>query len=96
MTDNISQRKLPLDNIKMLIPIRCFSCNACVGNKYETYQALLAEGKTQKEALDMMKIRRFCCRRMLLSHVEIIDKLISYAEDTKTETRGKTELKNNQ
>lgn len=31
-----------------------------------------------REALDIMEIKRYCCRRMFLTHVEIIDELLKY------------------
>lgn len=31
-----------------------------------------------REALDIMTITRYCCRRMFLTHVEIIDDLLKY------------------
>lgn len=61
----------------MIIPIRCFSCNKVIGNKWEPYQKLLSDGKTPKEAMDKLSITRYCCRRMILSHVDIIDRLIA-------------------
>jgi len=39
---------------------------------------LLEEKKTEGQALDLLGLRRYCCRRMILTHVELIDKLILY------------------
>ncbi|KAL5108326.1 DNA-directed RNA polymerase I II and III subunit RPABC5 [Taenia crassiceps] len=50
----------------MIIPIRCFTCG-----KVAEY----AEG----DALDTLGLRRYCCRRMILSHVDLIEKLLNYA-----------------
>lgn len=61
----------------MIIPIRCFSCNKVIGNKWEPYQKFLKDGKTPKEAMDELGLGRYCCRRMILSHVDIIDRLIA-------------------
>ncbi len=60
----------------MIIPVRCFTCGKVIGNKYETY---LTYGNGQEKlALDELKLNRYCCRRMLLTHVNLIDKLLSY------------------
>ena len=63
-----------------MLPIRCYSCGKITGNKYKTYQAMIKEGKTKKEALDELGLKRYCCRRILLSHVNLIDKLLKYTE----------------
>ena len=31
------------------------------------------------EALDQLQIKRYCCRRMLLTHVDLVDKISCYA-----------------
>ena len=62
----------------MIIPVRCFTCGKVTGNKYEQYMNLIQNGKTEAEALDIIGMRRYCCRRMILGHVEIIDQLLQY------------------
>jgi DNA-directed RNA polymerase I, II, and III subunit RPABC5 len=60
----------------MIIPIRCFTCNKVTGNKWNPYCKLLQSGKTEAEALDLLGLKRYCCRRMLLGHVNVIDQLL--------------------
>ena len=55
----------------MIIPVRCFTCNKVVANKWEKYQQLVREGRTEKEAMDQLGLWRYCCRRMVFSHVDI-------------------------
>lgn len=57
----------------MIIPVRCFSCGSVIGSKWESYQKMLEEGKSIKEALDELDLNRFCCRSAMMSHVETID-----------------------
>jgi len=63
----------------MIIPVRCYSCGKVIGNLYEQYQQLLNEDYTEAEALDALRLDRFCCRRMILSHIDLIDDLIPYS-----------------
>tara|TARA_B100001094_G_scaffold252978_1_gene251215 strand:- start:3660 stop:3863 length:204 start_codon:yes stop_codon:yes gene_type:complete len=62
----------------MIIPVRCFTCGKVTGNVYNKYIELLQEGKTEKEALDILGLERYCCRRMLISHVDLIEQLLQF------------------
>lgn len=31
-----------------------------------------------REAMDRLKLKRYCCRRMILTHVDLIEKLLAY------------------
>jgi len=61
----------------MIIPVRCFTCGKVIGNKWEKYQQLITEYE-EKDVLDMLGMNRYCCRRMLLTHIELINKLLNY------------------
>lgn len=56
----------------MIIPVRCFSCGTPVSAFYEDYQGLVKKGKSAKEAMDSLGIKRYCCRRMLLAQVDLL------------------------
>ncbi len=62
----------------MIIPVRCFSCGKLVGDKWEPFSKRVAAGEHPKEVLDDVGIDRYCCRRMLLSHVELIDDILEF------------------
>ena len=63
----------------MIIPVRCFTCGKVVGDKWEQYMRLLTDSHmNEAEALDSLKLERYCCRRMLLTHVDLIEKLLAY------------------
>lgn len=67
----------------MLIPVRCFTCNKEISSFYDPYVQLLKGDHTEAEALEELEIDRICCRRMLLCHVDIAEKLmrLNGAED---------------
>ena len=62
----------------MYFPIRCFTCGAVIADKYEEYVKHVKEGKNPAKVLHDMEIERYCCRRMFLSHVEVMDKIVKY------------------
>ena len=65
----------------MYFPIRCFTCGAVIADKYEEYAKRVKEGKNPAKVLEEMEIERYCCRRMFLSHVEVMDKIVKYRKN---------------
>ncbi len=59
----------------MIIPVRCFSCGKVVGNVYEIYRNRVDKGDDPGEVMDELGIDRYCCRRMLLAHTDLIDEV---------------------
>ena len=83
----------------MIIPVRCFTCNKVIGDKWEKYQELVKHSYTQtdepvsnesgskvllhnlknktKQAviLDKLGLKRYCCRRHILAHIDLIDEI---------------------
>ncbi|MEM0331709.1 MAG: DNA-directed RNA polymerase subunit N [Archaeoglobaceae archaeon] len=70
--------EIPMDENSSDFPVRCFSCGTVIGHLYEKYKELLKNGKTPKEALDELKINRYCCRRMFLTHKSIIKEIVRF------------------
>ncbi len=33
---------------------------------------------TQSDAMDQLALKRYCCRRMVMTHVDLIEKLLKY------------------
>lgn len=58
--------------------MRCFSCGKVIGDKWDAYIALLVQGKEEGVALTELGLQRYCCRRMVLTHVDLIEKLLHY------------------
>ncbi|KAJ3385099.1 DNA-directed RNA polymerase II subunit L [Chytriomyces hyalinus] len=60
----------------MLIPVRCFSCGKVIGNMWDQYLTYLQMDIPEGEALTKLGLQRYCCRRMVLTHVDLIEKLL--------------------
>ncbi|KAF8591371.1 hypothetical protein K439DRAFT_998053 [Ramaria rubella] len=61
-----------------IIPVRCFSCGKVIGDKWNKYLELLSRDISEGDALDELQLKRYCCRRMVLTHVDLIEKLLHY------------------
>ncbi|MBS7659269.1 MAG: DNA-directed RNA polymerase subunit N [Candidatus Bathyarchaeia archaeon] len=66
----------------MIIPVRCFTCGKLVADKWEEFARRVKAGEEPAEILDSLGLKRYCCRRMLLSHVDIIDEVLRFYEET--------------
>jgi DNA-directed RNA polymerase subunit N (RpoN/RPB10) len=63
----------------MIIPVRCFSCGQVIADKYDKYLKLInEEKKTPEQALDILGVKKYCCRRMYLSQVDLVDDIMKY------------------
>ncbi|MFX1562379.1 MAG: DNA-directed RNA polymerase subunit N [Promethearchaeota archaeon] len=67
----------------MIIPVRCFTCGRLIADKWEEYSRRIRQGEDPETVLNDMGLKRYCCRRMLLSHVDIIDDILQFSEQTK-------------
>jgi len=63
----------------MMIPVRCFSCGQVVADKWEEFKKrVYTDNESPGKVLDDLGVKRYCCRRMLVSHVDLIDEIIDY------------------
>jgi DNA-directed RNA polymerase subunit N len=63
----------------MMIPVRCFTCGKVVGEYWEEYKARTEEGSEDPaKVLDDLGVERHCCRRMLISHRDLVDVVSPY------------------
>jgi len=61
-----------------------------IGDKWEEFARRVKAGEDSGKVLDSMGMTRYCCRRMLLSHVEIIDEILRFYEEAVKKRRAKT------
>jgi len=64
----------------VLVPVRCFTCGNLVSDKFEEYQNKVKSGEEPAKVLDSLGIKRYCCRRMLLTTVETIQQVLQFYE----------------
>lgn len=57
----------------MLFPVRCITCGKVIGQYHKQYLHMLNQGTSIKDALEKLKITRYCCRRMFMCHNDIFD-----------------------
>ncbi|MFQ5762499.1 MAG: DNA-directed RNA polymerase subunit N [Candidatus Bathyarchaeia archaeon] len=60
------------------MPIRCFTCGAVMADKLESFASAVSSGEDAGRVLDDLGITRFCCRRMLLAHVDVMDEILKF------------------
>ncbi len=72
----------------MMVPVRCFSCGRPIASEYNAFISrinLIRETENREptteeiqKIFDDLGIKRYCCRRMILSHVELIDDVMPF------------------
>jgi DNA-directed RNA polymerase I, II, and III subunit RPABC5 len=67
----------------MIIPIRCFSCGTVIAHKWEAFNEKLAEGASVGDALDAVGFERYCCRRMYVGHIDLIEEIVPFSAQHK-------------
>jgi len=60
-----------------MVPVRCFTCGKVISSVWDEYKKRI-ETEDAGKVLDDLGIERYCCRRMLLTHVELVDLLAPY------------------
>ena len=63
----------------MIIPVRCFSCGAVIAHKWEEFNEKVAAGIEVSEALDQVGFPRYCCRRMYIGHLDLIQEVAPFS-----------------
>ena len=65
----------------MMVPVRCFTCGNVVGEHWEEFKARTREAEEPEDpetVLDELGVERHCCRRMIVSHKDLVDVVSPY------------------
>lgn len=62
----------------MIIPVRCWSCGFPVGAFYEDYKKRVEKGEEAGKVMDSLGVKRYCCRRMLLGQVDMLEHIAKF------------------
>ena len=63
----------------MIIPVRCFTCGKVIGHLWQKYfETFRTSSKKSDDILRELGVERYCCRRMLVSHVDLIRIIYKY------------------
>ncbi len=62
----------------MMVPVRCFTCGKVVSEHWEPFTSRIEDGEDPAAVLDDLGVSRHCCRRMLVSHTDLVDVVAPY------------------
>ncbi len=62
----------------MKFPVRCLTCGNVIGKDWDKFIEKVKSGEDPEKVLDQLGYHRYCCRRMFLSHVEMMDIVAPY------------------
>ncbi len=72
----------------MIIPVRCFSCGKVIASDYRKFAYQVNKIREQEreptpeeiqKIMDELHLHRYCCRRMILSHADLIDEILPFS-----------------
>jgi len=62
----------------MIIPVRCMTCGKVIGSSWEEFKKRCEKGEDPGDVMDDLGLERYCCRRILISHEDLIEDIIPY------------------
>ncbi len=62
----------------MIIPVRCPTCGKPLAGLWEKYKKDVKKGKDPKKVLDGLGLKRYCCRSLFLTHVDVIKEVAKF------------------
>jgi len=64
--------------VKIIIPVRCFTCGKVVGHLYEEFKRRVDSGEDPERVLDELGLKRYCCRQLFLGHVDLLKEVSQF------------------
>ena len=49
-----------------------------IGDKFAPFQSRVKGGEDPAKVLDDLEVKRYCCRRMLISSIDVIDQVLPF------------------
>ncbi len=62
----------------MIVPVRCFSCGKVLGQYYEDFVKRVEKKENPAKVLTELGVIRYCCRRTIFSHVDLMEEIMRY------------------
>jgi DNA-directed RNA polymerase subunit N len=62
----------------MICPVKCLSCGKPIGHLYEEYKERVAKGEDSAKVMDELGLRRYCCRGIFVSHIDLMDTVAQF------------------
>ena len=62
----------------MLPPVRCFTCGKPLGHLWSVYWDRVRSGEEPGKVLDELGVKRYCCRRTLMTSITYAEHLSKY------------------
>jgi len=59
-------------------PIRCITCGKLLADKYEEFDRRVRAGENPGTVLDEMGLKRYCCRTVMLTSVDLTEEIQKY------------------
>ena len=76
-----------------MFPVRCYTCNAISADKHPEYARRVGVGEHPRDVLLALRVERMCCRRMFLSHVDLLVDQLEYGNVDTVLDEGGTVLR---
>ena len=67
--------------IKILCPVRCWSCGKPVAHLWQKYRERTAKGEDPGKVMTELGLERYCCRAVFMGNVELLQEISQFKRD---------------